>query len=232
MVKKPKLAVAFDLEGTCVDLEAQHFLAFERTMTEFGCRITVGEIEALPGAIGGGDPHIAAQLAELVDTPAEVILQNTMRHFDAIVADTPLAPRIGLEDVIERIKSRGHLVGIGSLTPRTRGERILERSRLGELFKSEYVVFREDVERVKPNPDVYLETARRMGVSPDFQVVFEDSVPGVKAAVAARAHSTIAVPAMIFQEEGWHIQALHEAGASKVCKGWNNVYSMLHQFSL
>lgn len=51
----------------------------------------------------------------------------------------------------------------------------------------------DDMERGKPNPDIYLEVARRLGVQPEECIVLEDSRDGIKAGVAAGA-KVIAVP--------------------------------------
>jgi HAD superfamily hydrolase (TIGR01509 family) len=217
---------AFDLEGTCLDLEIYHFLAFELAMSELGCRITVTEIQALPGAVGGGDPFIAALLAVQTSFHHERILEAKLKHFDLLVKDLQIEPRLGVIEVIEELKRGGYPVAIGSLTPRTRGEQLLERSRLGAFFKTDHVVFREDVRQIKPAPDIYRETARRMGIKPYEQVVFEDSVPGVKAGVAAGSKEVVAVPATIFQEEK-HVRDLKLAGANRVCKGWHIVHPLL-----
>src|SRR2546425_11382339 len=63
----------------------------------------------------------------------------------------------------------------------------------GLLYRFDAIVTREDVEQDKPDPAIYLEVARRLGVPPTDCVVLEDSEPGCRAAKAA-GMKVIAVP--------------------------------------
>jgi beta-phosphoglucomutase-like phosphatase (HAD superfamily) len=65
--------------------------------------------------------------------------------------------------------------------------------RLGLADRFQTIVTANDVERRKPAPDVYLESARRLGADPRRSVAIEDSGPGIAAATAA-GMKTIAIP--------------------------------------
>jgi beta-phosphoglucomutase-like phosphatase (HAD superfamily) len=57
----------------------------------------------------------------------------------------------------------------------------------GLLDRFAAIATRDDVERTKPHPDVYIEAARRLGVAPERCIAFEDSNVGLEAAHAAGA---------------------------------------------
>jgi beta-phosphoglucomutase-like phosphatase (HAD superfamily) len=212
----------FDLEGTCVDLEAFHFLAHEHTLRDKGVDcFTTEQISELPGAIGGGDEHIIRLLAERFGFNPPGFLEMKTAFFEQIIADNPLAPRVGLVETIEEIRRRGLQLAIGSITPRARGELILERSGLRSLFPSEHIFFKENVCEIKPSPEVYLTAARFAGVHPSKQIVFEDSATGVRAAKAAGSQA-IAVPVPMFQSHA-HKQKLRDAGADHIFTSWSDV---------
>ncbi len=220
--------IAFDLEGTIVDVERIHFDAFVLAAEEVGITISVeGIVAKIPHAIGGGDQLIAegiARLGEQVGPPfsAEEILEAKRWHYSRLLEEVEVQPRPGFLEVLRWItKEAGLPVAIGSLTPRSQAEVLLRRSGLNGLFPSDRIVLLEDVGEVrkKPAPDVYLETARRMGVSPAEQLVFEDSAVGVK---AARAAGSLAIGMPIFRSPE-NVAELLEAGASRVFFDWREM---------
>jgi HAD superfamily hydrolase (TIGR01509 family) len=71
-------------------------------------------------------------------------------------------------------------------------EKTLETLGISELFDA--VVTANDVVNGKPAPDIFLETAKRLGVVPEKCVVFEDAVPGAEGARAA-GMEVVLVPA-------------------------------------
>lgn len=214
-------AVAFDLEGTCVDLEEVHFQAYEKACADLGIEKTASEIAALPGAVGGGAENIAVALKKLYpNVDVSRISALKWRYFDELIAAHDMHPREGLMETMELLRSRGTPVSVGSLTDRAYGEMILSRSGLGAYFPPECLVFKEDVEHIKPAPDVYLKTAARMNVAPEDQLVFEDSIRGVEAGRAAGS-VVIGVPSSYMPEA--YAEALTRAGASAVYSSWSEV---------
>ena len=130
-----------------------------------------------------------------------------------------IAPRPGFLEGFEAIRRLGLKVAIASLTPRNQAEVLLERSGVGKLFKGHPVLLEDFGGKAKPAPDVYLEAARRLGIRPDEQFVFEDSPSGVKAAHAAGS-PVIAMPIFTFPE---NLAKLREAGSWKIFFSWEEV---------
>ena len=222
LLQAHRVPAVFDLEGTLVDLEMLHFLSFERTLGEMDVDMTVKEITALQGVVGGGDPFIAALLAKLWGLAAEEILVCKKKHFALLLEEMTIEARPGALAFIESLRSARVPIALASLTPRDRGEDILHRSGLARMFPRELVLFRENVQNPKPHPDVYEEAARRLGVSPRAQIVFEDSPVGVQAAKAAGSR-VVAIPSPFFHEEERHMRSLREAGADAFFFHWTDL---------
>ena len=227
-MSEPKLGFTLDLEGTLVDLELLHFAAFEAAIATLGVRLTIAQITALPGAIGGGDDRVALLMVEhcrkndLGEFNKDQILSLKRSHFHEIQEEHAMTPRPGAAEVLEKIRAFGYPIALGSLTPRLQGEEILRRSGLDKFFGGQNRVFREDVANGKPHPEVYRRTAELLGVSVQLQVVFEDSLTGICAARAAGS-VPIGMPVPMFHEE-WRIQALtNDGGARRVFKSWHEV---------
>ncbi|NUQ00542.1 MAG: HAD family phosphatase [Armatimonadetes bacterium] len=83
--------------------------------------------------------------------------------------------------LLQALRADGWRLGIGSSTPRLNLEFSLPLLALDGLI--EVAVGMEDVARHKPEPDVFLEVAHRLGVAPERCLVFEDAPAGIEAAV-------------------------------------------------
>lgn len=105
-----------------------------------------------------------------------------------------------LPGAVEAVRSlAGHWpLGLASSSNRNVIDLALEAAGIADAFAA--TVSSEEVERGKPAPDVYLETARRLGVEPAECVAIEDSTNGIRSAHAAEM-SVIAVPNRDFPPE-------------------------------
>ena len=130
-------------------------------------------------------------LAELVGDGFDAAAAHALRreHELSLVQALPL--RDGLSDVLDRAEERGLVVAVVSSSPEHWVHGHLER--LGLLERFAFTVTREDAERAKPHPDLYLVALERLGLPPQHVLVVEDSVNGVAAAHAA-GMSAVAVP--------------------------------------
>jgi HAD superfamily hydrolase (TIGR01509 family) len=88
----------------------------------------------------------------------------------------------GAAEAVRRIGERWPL-GLASSSNRPLIDLALELLGVADLFR--VTVSSEEVERGKPAPDVYLEAARRLGVSPERVAAIEDSANGIRSAKAA-----------------------------------------------
>jgi HAD superfamily hydrolase (TIGR01509 family) len=102
--------------------------------------------------------------------------------------DLPLLP--GARDAVVRMAAAWPL-GLASSSNRSVIDTVLDRAHLGQFFQ--VTVSSEEVPRGKPAPDVYLEAARRLLVTPPSCAVVEDSANGIRAGVAAGMR-VIAIP--------------------------------------
>lgn len=214
--------IVFDLEGTVVDVEAAHHQAHILVGREIGVNLTIEEAMAqIPGFIGGGDPVVMQGLKDMSGTPLTVqeLVARKMEYYEHFLAAMAIKPRPGFVEFLAALKGYGLPVSIGSLTPKSQAAVLLERSGVGALIGEENIVLREHVANIKPAPDVFLETARRMGVDPKHQLVFEDSPRGIQAAIAAGSKA-IGMPVYNRPEA---TVPLIQAGACRLFLDWREI---------
>ena len=139
--------------------------------------------------------------------------------YNRLRAEIKPVPRAGFLAALEQFRSAGLRTAIGSLTSTDFALGIIAESGLDRYFPRGAIVFKESVAFLKPAPDVFLATARRMDIAPEDQIVFEDSPNGIRAALAAGS-TAIGMPVYPFLQVH---TALRTAGATRVYDTWEGV---------
>ena len=124
----------------------------------------------------------------LAETPEEISAEVVRRMQDRYAEELPLID--GAVDAVRRLHAVFRL-GLASSSNRPLIELVLTATGMDALFEA--TVSSEEVERGKPAPDVYLEAARQLDVSPGLCAAVEDSANGIRAARAAGMR-VIAIP--------------------------------------
>ena len=231
-------ASAFDVEGNIIDVEPAHHGGWITAAGEIGVKLSGPEeaIEKVPNFIGGPDQPIIEQIfALLPDSPkpsqeqAREFLKRKWVHYEALLETIDLGPRPGFLEVLTELRKLGLPTALGTAVELERGLLLLKRSGLDKLFLLHHIVLPTDVKNLKPAPDCFLETARRMGVSPAEQLVFEDSPRGVKSGVAAGSR-VIGMPVYDNKKAKGDLLA---AGVTRIFTDWRqiNVGDLLKSFA-
>jgi HAD superfamily hydrolase (TIGR01509 family) len=176
------LACIFDMDGVLIDSGAHHRSAWQTLAKELGVRPADPEFwrlgigrrseDALPLILGR--PIGEAELRGLARRKRE-LYADFSRHGTQAVG--------GVVEFVGALARQGVPRAVGTSATRPDVDALL--GELGLLDRFDAVVTAEDVTRGKPDPQVYLEAARRLRVEPTRCLVFEDSTSGIAAARAA-----------------------------------------------
>ena len=181
-------AVILDLDGVLLDSEQVWNEAKQELVVERGGS---WHEEAPHAMMGMSSPEWSAYLRDefgLEMEPGEISDAVVARLEQIYRERLPLLD--GAVEAVERLAARWPL-GLASSSNREIIDLFLELSGLAGRF--EVTLSSEEVARGKPNPDVYLEAARRLGAEPCDSVAVEDSSNGIRAARAA-GMAVIALP--------------------------------------
>lgn len=181
--------IIFDLDGTLVDSEELYAKSDAEFLEQFGIEFTT-ELQNHMVGIGSGNfvdwlrttHNVQKERDELLTLKDDIYLQNAYGKINFFPEMKKL-----VEDLY---KSGTDLVIASGSTPRVIHE-VLKMTASDHFFREQ--VSSEYVESGKPEPDVFLEAARRMNIAPEDCLVFEDSVHGVIAAKRA-GMKCIAIP--------------------------------------
>lgn len=201
-------AAIWDVDGTLVDTAELHYEAWVELARQIDEPFTRADFAA---TFGRRNPEIIRALFDERATDEWVadIGERKERLYRAAAQAQGLKLLPGVARLLAAFRARGWRQAVGSSAPRANVEMILATTGTRKYFDA--VVAMEDTTRGKPDPEVFLAAADKLGVEPKCCVVFEDAVAGVAASKAAG----MACVAVRFV--GHHpADALRAAGADRV----------------
>lgn len=172
-------ALIFDFDGTILDTETREFQHWQALYREHERELHLHEWQRGIGTWGAFDPW--AGLPEHVQANREHVHAGLHERIVADIAAQDLRP--GVREVLEGVKERGLALALATSSDRAWVTRWLEQHSLLSLFDA--LATRDDVRRVKPDPELYVLAAARLNVRAAECVAVEDSFNGASAAVAA-----------------------------------------------
>ncbi len=206
MGKTGALTVILDVDGTLVDTNYQHTLAWHRALRTYGHNVQMWEIHRHIGM--GGDQIVAALVGEEVEeTEGEKIRAAEGDAYGELIGE--VEPMDGARDLIEDLRGEGSHAILSSSAKQEEVDHYLDLLDARELVDGWTTA--ADVERTKPHPDL-IHTALEKAGGEGPAVMVGDSTWDVKAADVAGI-ATLAVLTGGFSED-----ELLEAGAARVVR--------------
>ena len=167
----------FDCDGTLADTMPAHYKAWTALLDRFGIPFPEPRFYAMGGMPTASIIRVLAGEASVVVTNVDaMVLEKEAYFLTHLEAITPIEPVLSIAATY-----RGKLpLAVASGGYRDTITRTLDRLCIRDWFDA--MVTAEDTARHKPDPDVFLEAARRLGVEAPRCVVFEDTDIGLEAA--------------------------------------------------
>ncbi len=177
----PALAVIWDMDGVIADTAPYHFRAWRQAFQQRGVDFTKADFRQ--GFGQKNDTIIRNTLGETItDADIEAISKGKESTFRQL-ARHHLKALPGAVAMIRKLKENGFKMALASSTPPENIELVTGELGIGDCFQT--IVSGRDVTEGKPNPQVFLLAARKLGVSPAHCLVIEDAAAGVAAAKRA-----------------------------------------------
>ncbi len=168
--------VIFDMDGTMVDNMMVHHRIWQRKLSELGLEMTIDEVKE---NIHGVNTEILERLFGDRFTPEDRIRISWEKEADYREFFKPQLKLVdGLPGLLEELHSAGIPMGIGTAAPPENADFVLDTLQIRHYFKT--VLHAADVQKGKPDPEIYEKAAAGLGLSPSDCLVFEDSVTGAE----------------------------------------------------
>lgn len=200
-----KKAFIFDLDGVIVDTAKYHYLAWKKIASELGIEFTHEHNELLKGVSRVRSLDIILGLGEVEATQAQKdqwLIQKNEDYLSYLVDMDQSEILPGVMTVLKFLKANHQPIALGSASKNARP--ILEKTGILSYFDA--IVDGNDVSNAKPDPEVFLQAAQKLGISNENSIVFEDSVAGIQAANIASMTSIGIGEASILNEAKFNFQ--------------------------
>jgi len=170
-----------DFDGVIIDTEVVWYEIFKEWFKEhYGYDLSITEFLT---CVGSSAKDLFLQMKEQnnIVVDEELFAKDTTNQF---IAKSDMLPiKSGVRNFIIEVKSKGLKVALA--TSSTRKKPIKHLKRLGLLDYFDEIITAEDVERIKPFPDLFLEAVERLNIEPSEAIIVEDSTNGLKAGFKA-----------------------------------------------
>jgi HAD superfamily hydrolase (TIGR01509 family) len=208
MSDRPKPAFLFDLDGTLVDSVYQHVLAWREALDAEGIELSVWRIHRKIGMSGGLFANALLRATGLELVP-ELLERLRKLHAEAYRRRaSEVRPLPGARELLDALDEAGIPWAVATSGRMVTAQPNLEA--LGISPERAPIVTRDDVRYAKPDPDLFLAAADRLGVGVATTTVIGDSVWDMLAAQRARALG------IGLLSGGYGLGELQEAGAYRV----------------
>ena len=185
--------VIFDMDGTMFDTERMWATFWEPALAALGLPYREGLAEAARGTAGVTTRNVVRQFYG-PDCDAEAIVDSLHRVADEVFFSAPVPKKPGLDALLAWLKARHIPMAVASSSREAMIRHNLDVWGLTQDFKA--IVSGQHVAHSKPDPEIFLLTARKLGVKPTRCLVLEDSYNGVRAG-AAGGFVTVMVPDLV-----------------------------------
>ncbi len=186
----PIRAVIFDFDGLILDTESAIFQSWQELYKDHGHHLTVETFSQCIGSDFSAHYDPMADLEKLTGLPFDWIAEDARREGRVRELLTAAGALPGVCDRLVEARALGLPCSVASSSSHRWVNGWLEKLGLRHHFAN--LSTRDNVEHIKPAPDLFLHAAEKLGVSPEEAVIFEDSLNGLRAAQAAGIRCIVA----------------------------------------
>ncbi|HBI00681.1 MAG TPA: beta-phosphoglucomutase [Flavobacterium sp.] len=171
----------FDLDGVIVDTAKYHYLAWQKVAHQLGIEFTPEHNEELKGVSRVRSLDLILALGNMEASQEDKnrwLVQKNEDYLSYLVNmdESEILP--GVLPVLIYLKENNQKIVLGSASKNAKP--ILEKAKIIDYFDA--IVDGNDVSNAKPDPEVFIQGAKKVNFSNEKCIVFEDSVAGVQAA--------------------------------------------------
>jgi len=179
-------AILFDMDGVLIDARDWHYEALNRALGHFGYRISreshLSTFDGLP----------TRQKLQILTSSRGIpqglhgFLNDLKQAYTLEISYQRCKPMFNHQYALSRLKKEGYKLAVCSNSVRQTIEAMMKLSSLSTYL--DLIMSNQDVEKGKPDPEIYLQTMEILEVEPHECLILEDNVHGIEAAIASGGH--------------------------------------------
>lgn len=179
-------AVIFDMDGVLIEAKDWHYEALNRSLGLFGMEISRYDHLVTYDGLPTRRKLEMLSMERGLPTALHAFINDMKQIYTTELIFSRCKPRFVHQYALSRLRSEGYRLAVCSNSIRMTIELMLERAAL--LPHIEFFLSNQDVERAKPDPEIYQKAMARLELEPRQCLVLEDNENGIRAATASGAH--------------------------------------------
>ena len=179
-------AILFDMDGVLIDAKEWHFMAFNRALKLFGLDLNHQEHILKYDGLPTKDKLELLTLEKDLPKSLHSFINEIKQIYTLDEIYAKCKPFYAHEFALSRLKNEGFFLGVCTNSVRKTMEVALEKAMIIQFF--DILFSNQDVEKSKPNPEIYNKCMKKLCVSPLQTLILEDNEHGINAAIASGAH--------------------------------------------
>jgi beta-phosphoglucomutase-like phosphatase (HAD superfamily) len=178
--------ILFDMDGVLIDAKEWHYEALNEALNIFGKQIS--RYDHLTVFDGKPTKDKLSMLSKVGEIPVELhqIINQMKQKYTMRKIFNLCKSNFTHQRTLSKLKSQGIKMAVCSNSIRNSVEFMLKNAGIIEYF--EFFISNEDVNKGKPDPEMYLNAMTKFNAKPDECLILEDNENGIKAAIASGAH--------------------------------------------
>jgi HAD superfamily hydrolase (TIGR01509 family) len=184
LIIKAEIIQFYDWDGVVIDSSAHHERSWEQLAAEIGKPLSADHFVR---GFGMKNQAIIPDILGWTSDPGQIEEYSLRKEYlyREIIREDGIQPLPGVGDLLQLLRDNGVPCAIASSTHRENVDVVLELIGLRPYFTA--IVTAEDVQRGKPDPEVFVKGAAKINREPHNCIVFEDAHVGIEAGLAAGA---------------------------------------------
>lgn len=179
-------AVIFDMDGVLIEAKDWHYEALNRALRLFGCEINrYDHLTTFDGLPTRTKLQILSKERYLPEVLHDFINDMKQRYTMEIVR-AKCKPCFNHQYALAKLRTKGFRLAVASNSTRNTIEVMMQLAELQQFL--EFTISNQDVQKPKPDPEMYNMAIKRLGINPNECLIVEDNENGIKAARASGAH--------------------------------------------
>lgn len=179
-------AVVFDMDGVLIDAKDWHYEALNKALRLFGYEISRYDHLVTYDGLPTSKKLSMLSLEKGLPQGLHDFINDMKQQYTIDMVNLRCVPLFTHEYALSRLKSEGYRLAVASNSIRNSVELMMKKSSL--LPYLEFFLSNQDVQKAKPDPEIYVTAITRMGLTPQEVMVVEDNRNGIQAAVRAKTH--------------------------------------------
>ena len=202
MVMNMKKNIIFDMDGLLIDSEKVTFEGYQHVLKDYGKEITLSQYQTF---LGRTVPVIYGQLKDYYgNVDSEEIVAKVHAYMEDVFEHKGVPVKPGLYELIDYLKENAYKIAVATSSSKIRAEKIL--SRIGIRDALDVLVCGDEIQKGKPDPEIFLVAANKLNAQPCQCYVIEDAQSGIMAGYAG-GFDVINIPDMKYPCEEYAAKA-------------------------